>query len=117
MARDPRRVAQSYDEIVRHTVPDPDSSWRPSPEQEREARHGARHLDEEELQLRERVCEALVASQVADLATIDIEIDRSRVTLRGSVHEIGQLDRIERVISRIEGVEEIVDWLVVKPAE
>lgn len=117
MARDHRRGARTYDEIVRHTVPEPDSSWRPSVEQERDAYLGTRVLDADELRLRERVCERLVAAQVVDLDAITIEIDRARVTLRGHVAEIGQLDRIEDVIARIEGVEEIVDWLVVKPTE
>src|SRR5262245_48796462 len=30
----PNRLPPSYDEIVRRTVPDPDSSWRPTLEQE-----------------------------------------------------------------------------------
>ena len=37
----------TYDEITRRTVPEPDTSWRPTKEQEREAFQGHREMDAE----------------------------------------------------------------------
>ena len=36
---------KTYDEIVRTTVPEPDGSWRPSPEQVKQAHEGFRALE------------------------------------------------------------------------
>jgi len=45
MSRSNPRNASTYDDIVRRTVVDPDSSVRPTREQERAAREGFRALD------------------------------------------------------------------------
>jgi len=40
---------KTYDEITRTTVPDPDGSWRPSPEQVKQAHEGFRSVDREDV--------------------------------------------------------------------
>lgn len=108
-----RGPPESYEDIVRQTVPDPDSSWRPSRAQEQLAYEGNRVLDEDEEDLLLRVTSALRIAGEVDLEQIDIEIERTRVTLRGHVRSIDELPRIEHIIARVPGVEEIVDRLTV----
>jgi osmotically-inducible protein OsmY len=108
----PNRVPKSYDEIVRATVPEPDSSWRPTPGQERQAHEGFRAMDSEETQLHHRVVGALSAASI-DTSAIQIEIDRDRVTLRGQVRDRETLTRIAQVVGEVDGVSAVVDQLVI----
>ena len=101
-------MARSYDEIVRRTVPDPDSSFRPTKEQEQQAREGFRMLDEDEHALHDRVMAALRGTDV------DIEIDRARVTLRGQVASGAELTSIEDRVRAVEGVGDIKNELVIR---
>ena len=73
-------MPKSYDEINRKTIPEPDGSWRPSPEQVKQAHEGFRAMDADEQQLHARVVAAL-----SGMSGVDVEIDRDRVTLRGQV--------------------------------
>src|SRR5689334_20509745 len=50
-----KQTPTSYDDIVRRTVPDPDSSQRPSERQEQQAREGFRAMDADETALAARV--------------------------------------------------------------
>ena len=90
---------KSYDEITRNTVPEPDSSYRPSKDQERAAIEGQRILSMEESKLHARVTEALHSSGLA-VAAVTAEIDDTRVTLRGQVSDVA-------------GVGDVVDLVVV----
>lgn len=108
----PNRPPKSYDEIVRATVPEPDSSWRPTPAQERQAYEGFRAMDDEEQRLHHRVLSALAAASI-DASTIDIEIDRDRVTLRGKVRDVETLTRIAQIVGEVEGVHAVLDQLVI----
>ena len=64
---------KSYDEITRRTVPDPEGSWRPSPQQEKQAHEGFRALDAFEQDLHDRVRDALIAEGI-DTSRIAIEV-------------------------------------------
>jgi len=110
----PRTPPRSYDDIVRRTVPDPDSSWRPTREQEKRAYEGFRALDPEEQELEERVHDALLAAGL-DASTLQIEIDRDRVILRGQVRDHESLMRIPSVVGQVDGVRAVVDQLVIAP--
>ncbi len=103
---------KSYDEITRQTVPDPEGSWRPSPTQEKQAAEGFRALDASEQDLHDRVRDALVAAGI-DTSRIAIEVERERVTLRGTVTAGQHLAEIERVVNGVKGVEDLADWLVI----
>jgi osmotically-inducible protein OsmY len=105
----PSRTPRSYDEIVRRTVVDPDSSWRPTPEQERET---ARAPERDDHALYERVWQALVDTGL-DLECVGIEVHDNRVTVRGQVHNAFALGKIPAVIERVDGVEEVRDFLVI----
>jgi osmotically-inducible protein OsmY len=109
----PNRVPKTYDEIVRSTVPEPDSSWRPTPEQEQQAREGFRAMDGDEQQLHQRVLAALTSASI-DPSAIQIEIDRDRVTLRGQVHDRETLTRIAQVVGEVDGVRAVLDQLVIR---
>lgn len=103
---------RSYDEIVRGTVPDPDSSWRPTPGQEKDAREGFRATDAGEQSLQATIVQALTARDF-DLSGVNIEVDGGRVTLRGRVADSATLNAIPAAIHQIDGVEDVVDYLVV----
>ena len=110
----PNRPPRTYDEIVRATVPDPDSSWRPSPDQERRAREGFRALTPDEQSLCHRVHDALLAAGI-DTTQLHIEIDRDRVILRGQVRDVQALRRAGELAGDVEGVTAVVDQLVLAP--
>lgn len=103
---------KSYDEIVRRTVPDPDTSWRPSTEQQERSAAGIREQSEAEHELRGRIEQALATAQI-DTSRLTIEIDREHVTIRGEVRRASEMMQIENVIARVRGVETISDQLVV----
>lgn len=95
----------SYDDIVRRTVPDPDSSQRPSERQEQQAREGFRAMDAQET--------ALAARVQAVAEGVEVEVDRETVTLRGSVRDAGAIARIEDAVRAVDGVGSVVNRLVV----
>jgi osmotically-inducible protein OsmY len=108
----PNRKAPSYDDIVRRTVPDPDSSWRPSSDQEREAQHGFRAVDAGENALLERVRETIRAGGF-DADAIGVEVDADRVILRGTVRDALALRKIPELVRQLDGVEDVIDHLVI----
>lgn len=108
----PNRTPRTYDEIVRKTVPEPDSSWRPSPEQVQEAYEGHRALDADEEALLARVRTALTAGGI-DPDRLAIEVERDKVTLRGEVPDTRQLNRAPEIVRSVPGLGELVDQLVV----
>ena len=96
-----RRSPQTYDEIVARTVPEPDGSFRPTSEQLQDTLEGRRLSTDDEL-LAERIEAAL---QRAGVTGVTCEVADARVTLRGAVSDVGALDRIERLVRAVEGVE------------
>jgi osmotically-inducible protein OsmY len=105
-----RETPRTYDEIVRKTVPDPDSSQRPTARQEQLAYEGFRAMDDAESALHHRV--------IAELASIgepgiDVEIDRETATLRGRVRNAATIALVEETVRGVDGVERIVNRLVV----
>lgn len=108
------RVSRTYDEITRATVPDPDSSARPSKDQERDAFEGYRALDADETALHARVMDALRSSGV-NWQNIAIEVDGRRVAVRGTVDDDEALGRIPDLIRNVDGVDSVDDRLVILP--
>lgn len=104
-------IARSYDEIARKTVVEPDSSFRPTEEQEHDAytTPNTRANEERELFLKAR--DVLLGFPDGD--RISIEVEGTRVILRGSVPHIARLVAIVRSVGAIDGVDEVVDKLVV----
>lgn len=111
------RVAHSYDEIVRRTVPEPDSSWRPSDETEQAAYEGTRILSADEQLLYARVSDALLELHDLDLADINLEIERTRVTVRGHVRDAKTMTLVEERIADVDDVTEVLNQLIVGPTE
>lgn len=110
----PNRPPRSYEEIVRATVPDPDSSWRPSIEEEHRAFEGYRAMEPEEQRLCNRVHDALLAAGM-DTTKIKIEVDRDRVILRGQVTDQEMLRQVPDIVRDVDGVGALVDQLVIAP--
>jgi osmotically-inducible protein OsmY len=113
MARSTTRNPKSYDDIVRNTVLDPDSSERPTREQEREAREGFRAQDAGEQALHARVVAALAASGV-DATGITVEITGELVRLGGEVADAAALRALEAAIAQVQGVDTIHNQLVIR---
>jgi osmotically-inducible protein OsmY len=122
MALGPRRTATSYDDILRATVPNPDSSFRPSREEEEMSRHrfGAptehrpHAASRAERDLLDRVQRALFADNTIDLTDVEIEIDGSQVILLGTVPGPATRVRIEDIAASIHGVEQVDNQLVIR---
>ena len=108
------RAPRSYDEITRATVPNPDSSFRPSEEQEKRAFEGYRSLDVDEQKLAEAVHDALLEAGM-DSSNLQIEVDRDRVILRGKVRDREAMMKIPVIVGQVDGVRAVVDQLVIAP--
>ncbi len=111
----PNRPPPSYDDIVRRTVPEPDSSWRPSKDQEDEARNGFQALDEGEAALFARVHDALRGSGF-EVDQVGVDVDGERVTLRGTVRDANALRKLPDLVRQIDGVRDVIDNLVIAAA-
>jgi hypothetical protein len=98
------RSHQTYDDIIAGTVPDPDSSIRPTATQRREAL--ARVPPPRDEALAVKVDEALREIGAGHLA---FEVDGDRVILRGAVADLHTWRRIDTALRAIDGVEEIDD--------
>lgn len=107
-----QHTPRSYDDIIRKTVPEPDSSFRPTKEQERAAFEGERIMSTDETALYQRVSDALRGSGL-DTSDVSIEIDGSRVTLRGRVGDHHTLPLLENAVRAVPDVGDIVDLVVV----
>lgn len=122
MALRSRRTPTSYDEITRHTVPDPDLSFRPSHDEEQLSRHrfgaATEHrphpLTPRERVLRDRVCVALDADPQLDLSDVTVDIDEREIVLLGTVPGPATAIRIEEIASAVPGVWRVDNQLVVR---
>jgi hypothetical protein len=108
------RTSNSYDDITRNTVPEPDSSFRPTKDQERAAFEGERILSSDETDLHNKVADALRSSGLA-LSEVSFEIDGTKVTLRGRVDDHHLLPQLEGVVRAVPDIGDIVDLVVVDP--
>jgi hypothetical protein len=93
---------RSYDEIVARTVPDPDSSFRPTPHQREEALAHVEPPRDDALAV--AVDEAL---REVGFDHLSFEIDGSRVILRGAVPDLQAWHRVDAAIHTVPGAEEI----------
>ena len=100
-------MAKTYDEITRKTVPNPDTSFRPSPEQVKQAHEGFRALDSDEQALLARVRGALGG------AAVEVEITHGDVTLRGTV-DAATANRLPDLVRGLDGVDSVIDQLVIR---
>lgn len=108
------RPPRSYDEITRSTVVEPDLSFRPTPAQIAEGALGRRAMFDDELDLLERI-EGALEERELKLPTVQIEVVRDKVVIRGSVPEIAMIRAIEHAVATVEGVATFEDHLVVIP--
>jgi osmotically-inducible protein OsmY len=93
------RAPRTYDEITRRTVPEPDTSFRPSQDQ----------LDRAQDEfIRQQVGDLLVEHNAPD---VGFEVDRGRVILRGTVRDEQMATRIRREVMRLKDVEQVDDHM------
>ena len=111
---------RSYDDIVRSTVPLPDSSRRPqrsdvamAEERGQGPRIQARYPDDE-TPLVDAVRDALHALHGTDIADLDLTIEGGRIQIDGSVADDSDRDRIVRAVSDVPGVIAVIDTLRVR---
>jgi hypothetical protein len=112
MSRNTGKSPGTYEDIVRATVVDPDSSVRPTRGQEQAARAGFRALDPDEQVLHDQANQA-VATLGADASGVTVEVARERITLRGQVRDIATLRAVEDAVARVSGVDTIHNLVVV----
>ena len=112
MSRPAGQKPKSYEEIVRESVPDPDSSQRPTIEQERLAYEGYHALDDGERSLLGRVQQALSAAG-ADLSGVTAEPNGDLITLRGRVATASLLRTLEDLVAAVPGVSTVHNLVVV----
>lgn len=112
MASNTGKNPRSYDDIVRSTVVDPDSSVRPTREQEQQAREGFRATDADEQAVQARVMTAIAAAG-AGAAGVTAEVTGDLVRLGGQVPDSEMLRSIEDTVARVAGVETIHNQIVV----
>ncbi|HEY3805227.1 MAG TPA: BON domain-containing protein [Kofleriaceae bacterium] len=117
-----RRNASSYDEIVRRTVPEPNSGFRASIEEEHLSRHragkAADHVphaetDEERATLA-RVVAMLENDPAIDLSEVRLSMDGRELVIKGRVPGPATSARIEDVAARDHGVDRIDNQLAVR---
>jgi hypothetical protein len=83
------RTPRSYDEIARHTVVEPDGSWRAEPPP-----------SDAELRLDRKIRDAIYDALLAyGVDTVGFEVIRGRAILRGVVRDAHAALRIERIVS------------------
>jgi len=114
-----RKSVKSYDDIVRETVVDPDSSRRPSKQQELDSLMGRHFLRPEEEALQARVHAALVRAICGGVPCtyiydVELDVEDEAVTIRGRVPTPELAERIADVVTRVPGVEQVTNQLVVK---
>lgn len=90
---------RTYDEIIAKTVPDPDSSFRPTEKERDEALTRVIPPDEDVLATK---LEEVLRDLGADHLSFDV--DGSRVTLRGAVSDLPTWRKIDAAVSEVPGV-------------
>lgn len=111
---------RSYDDIVRSTVPLPDSSHRPQRSDVAMAEERGKgptvhsRYPDDETPLVDAVRDALLALQGTDVADLDLSIEGGRVQMDGSVADEGDRDRIVRAVSDVPGVIAVIDTIRVR---
>jgi osmotically-inducible protein OsmY len=122
MAARSDKTPSSYDEILRRTVVNTDTSMRPSREEELLARHRfgeatehrPRPLTRAELDLLDRVRRTLTADPGLDLTNVDIAVDGRCVVLTGDVPGVATSVRIADLAGALPGVDGVDNQLVVR---
>lgn len=116
------KTPSSYDEILRRTVVNTDTSMRPSREEEMLSRHRfgeatehrPRPLTNTELELLDRVRRTLMADPGLDLTNVEIMVDGRCVVLTGDVPGIATSIRIADLAGALHGVDGVDNQLVVR---
>jgi osmotically-inducible protein OsmY len=117
-----RRNASSYDEIVRRTVPQPDSSFRSTIDEEHLSRHragkAADHVSHEATETERatlaKVVAKLEADHAIDLTNVRLSMDGRELVIKGNVPGPATSARIEDVAGHIDGVDRIDNQLAIR---
>jgi hypothetical protein len=112
----------SYDDVVRASVPLPDSSRRPSRAEVRDAvtrspgpRFTAAWPDpDDDTPPPSVLLAALDVLHGADLSDLTVALDHGRLTLEGSVATQDDRERIVRALGCVDGVATVIDTLRVR---
>lgn len=114
---------RTYDDIVRTTVPLPDSSHRPTRTEELGAEeraagprihHAGLARDDGDAPTIQSIRGALALLDGADLADLDVTIEGGRVQVDGSVASAEDRDRIQRALEDVPGVIAVIDTIRIR---
>lgn len=102
-------MPKNYDDIVRSTVPEPDSSFRPTKQQIDDTRAGKIAMDADETALL-----STVRARLGAFPGVTASVEGRRVTLSGAVSDPATM---QRVIDAVQGIGniELDDQLHVAP--
>jgi osmotically-inducible protein OsmY len=109
----PTRAPRNYDEIVRRTVPNPDTSWRPTSEEERRSLEGWAAPRVNEQVLHDDIHDVLILAGI-DATVLQLDVDRSRVVVHGEVRDRAMADRIIGLVEKVPGVTRVIDQLTTR---
>ncbi len=106
----------TYDDIVRRTVPNPDTSFRPSQEQVDfaygdPADRPGMEMDSHEQALYARVVGALMDDPTLVSSRVRVDISGTRVILSGAVAGPPMVTRTEQIVAAVPGVTEVENHL------
>ena len=113
---------RSYDDLVRETIPLPDSSHRPTRaeastalERPQGPRISHRWPDDETPSV-DAIRTALETLDGADLADLDITLEGGRAEIDGSVADESDRDRTIRAVEAVPGVIAVIDTVRIRSA-
>ncbi len=105
---------RSYDELTRRLVPLPDSSHRPTVQEERSAETPRPPTVSVEVGDASQLQAALAALTQIDLADVSVALVGGTATLTGSVARTLDRDEIAAALRRAPGVIEVLDQLRIR---
>ncbi len=117
-----RKNISSYGDIVRRTVPEPDSGFRAPVDEEHLSRHragkSADHVPHAptatEQETLARVEAALAADPALDLSDVTLSMDGRELVIKGRVPGPSTSARIEDIAGNVRGVDRIDNQLAVR---
>jgi hypothetical protein len=117
-----RKNISSYGDIVRRTVPEPDSGFRAPIDEEHLSRHragkSADHVPHPETEIERetlgRVQAALAADPALDLSDVTLSMDGRELVIKGRVPGPSTSARIEDIAGNVRGVDRIDNQLALR---
>jgi hypothetical protein len=114
---------ESYEKIVRRTVPEPDLGVRPAKDEQDLSRHragaAADHVAHPQTAAEKRALaaalKALSSEPSLDMNHVRVGIDGRELVLKGNVPGLATRARVEAIAEQVEGIDRVDNQLAVRP--